>query len=250
MFWRRSPNWIWADSDDTSNDNKDTLFRPIKVNDKTIGLVNLGNDHFCKRLSYEGKDNCLNAAVSSVTQEAQLTVEEAVLTREIYSVRYDIDNARVYGETPLVVARTSASNYTQEPSTLEMKLSYTDTSTRTWKTMFSLTLGMKASMELNFPFVAKGEIEISSEFQSQVEWEKASAFTVVKQDVHTITVPPMKKTMISLIATQGWCDVPFTFLQRDTLYDGNTVISEVQGGTYTGSNYSSVKFEAKDADLK
>ncbi|KAJ0980936.1 hypothetical protein J5N97_009191 [Dioscorea zingiberensis] len=63
-FWRRSPNWIWADSsDDTScSNNKDTLFRPVKVDDQTIGLINLGNNYFCKRLTTEGKAKRLNAA--------------------------------------------------------------------------------------------------------------------------------------------------------------------------------------------
>ncbi|KAK8585517.1 hypothetical protein V6N13_050495 [Hibiscus sabdariffa] len=132
-------------------------------------FINLGNNYFCTRLTADGKTNCLNAAVGSAANVARLTVEEAVLRREIYGVNYSIENSRVYDETPLVVAKTSASNYTQEPSTLQVKLKYTDTSTRTWKTMFSLTLGMKASMEVKFPLVATGGIEISSETQSGIE---------------------------------------------------------------------------------
>ncbi|KAG5534600.1 hypothetical protein RHGRI_022650 [Rhododendron griersonianum] len=54
-FWRRSPNWIWADSDDTTTDNLDTLFSPVKVGDNVIALRNLGNANFCKRLTIEGK---------------------------------------------------------------------------------------------------------------------------------------------------------------------------------------------------
>ncbi|KAE8712294.1 hypothetical protein F3Y22_tig00110258pilonHSYRG00106 [Hibiscus syriacus] len=249
-FWRRSPNWIWADTDDTSSNNKDTLFRPLKIDDKTISLMNLGNNRFCKRLTTEGKTDCLNAAVESAAGLSRLTVEEAIISREIYGINYSIENARVYDETVLVVARTSASNYTQESSTLQVNLSYTDTSTRTWKTNFSLTLGMKATMAVKYPFVAKGEIEISSELQTGVEWEETSTFTVVKGAVHTIEVPPMTKTTVSLVATQGWCDVPFTFMQRDTLYNGSTVISEVQGGTFTGANYSRTVFESKEEKLE
>ncbi|KAE8712298.1 hypothetical protein F3Y22_tig00110258pilonHSYRG00126 [Hibiscus syriacus] len=249
-FWRRSPNWIWADSDDTSSNNRDTLFRPVKVDDKTIALINLGNNRFCKRLTAENNTSCLNAAIESVDIESRLTVEEAVLRRQIYGINYSIENARVYDETILVVARTSASNYTQEPNTLVVNLSYTDTGTRTWNTMSSLTLGMKASTSVSYPFVAAGGIEISSEVQSGVEWEKTTTFSSVKGAVHTIQVPAMTKTTVSLIASQGLCDVPFTFMQRDTLYDGTTVIREIQGGTFTGSNYSRVVFESKEEKLE
>ncbi|KAK8549319.1 hypothetical protein V6N13_008995 [Hibiscus sabdariffa] len=249
-FWRRSPNWIWADSTDNSSNNKDTLFRPVKYDHETVSLINLGNNYFCKRLTTEGKTDCLNAAIESAAGLTRLTVEEAILSREIYGVNYSIENSRVYDETPLVVAMSSASNYTQEPSALEVKLSYTDSSTRSWKTMLSLTLGMKASMEVNFPFVAKGEIEISSEFQSGVEWEQTTTFEIIKEDTKKIVVPPMTKMTVSLIATQGWCDVPFTFLQRDTLYNGTSVVNEIQGGTYTGSNYSMTYFETKEEKLE
>lgn len=47
-FWRRSPNWIWADSGETAGDNLDTLFWPVKIDDSTIALRNRGNDNFCK----------------------------------------------------------------------------------------------------------------------------------------------------------------------------------------------------------
>ncbi|KAE8712292.1 hypothetical protein F3Y22_tig00110258pilonHSYRG00103 [Hibiscus syriacus] len=249
-FWMRSNpyNWILAQSDDTSS--RDTLFRSVKVDGQTIALINLDNNRFCKRLTARGGSNSLNADIVSVDVESRLTVEEAVLKREIYGVNYSIENARVYDETILVVAKTSASNYTQEPSTLQVDLSYTDTTTRTWNTTLSLTLGMKASMEVKFPFVSAGGIEISTELQSGVEWGTTTTVSNEKGAVHTIEVPPMTKTTVSLIATQGRCDVPFTFIQRDTLFDGSTVINEVEGGTYIGSNYSSIVFDTKEEKLE
>ncbi|XVF06322.1 hypothetical protein REPUB_Repub06bG0037400 [Reevesia pubescens] len=81
-FWRLTPNWIRADSSDTSSNNKDTLFRPVKFDDETIALLNLGNNRFCKRLTIEGKTDCLNAATTSVTEFARLKVEEDIMTRE------------------------------------------------------------------------------------------------------------------------------------------------------------------------
>ncbi|KAK8571612.1 hypothetical protein V6N13_047277 [Hibiscus sabdariffa] len=249
-FWRRSPNWIWADSDDTSSNNKDTLFRPVKVDNKTIGLINLGNNYFCKRLTTEGKESCLNAAVPSLTQEAQLTVEEPVLTREIYGVKYNLDYSRVYDESVLIVARNSASNYNQDPSALDVKLSYTDTKTSTWKTMFSLKLGMKATMDFSLPLIFEGKIEVSGEVQSGVEWGETKTSTTVVEVVHKVVVPAMTKVTVNLVATKGTCDVPFTYMQRDTLYNGSIVTSEIEGGTYTGSNYYNIDFVTKEEKLE
>ncbi|KAJ0980944.1 hypothetical protein J5N97_009199 [Dioscorea zingiberensis] len=250
QIWRRSPNWIWADSsDDTSNNNKDTLFRPVKVDDQTIGLINLGNNYFCKRLTTEGKTSCLNAATPSVVNEAKLKVEEPVLTRSIDNVKYDLENSRVYDETVLVVARNSATNNTQQDANLDVKLSYTDTRTSTWKTMFSLKLGMKATMDFNLPLIFEGKIEMSGEVQSGVEWGSTTTTTTVLEVVHKIVVPPMTKVTVDLIATNGKCDVPFTFTQRDTLYNGTTVTTEVQGGTYTGSNYYNIAFQTKEEKI-
>ncbi|KAK8571620.1 hypothetical protein V6N13_047285 [Hibiscus sabdariffa] len=146
-FWRRSPNWIWADSSDTSSNNKDTLFRPVRVDSKTIGLMNLGNNYFCKRLTADKKTDCLNANVPSVTNEAKLTVEEPVMRREIYNVKYNLDYSRVYDESVLIVDKSSASNDSEEASTLVVKLSYTATTESTWNDYYSMSLGMQASAD-------------------------------------------------------------------------------------------------------
>ncbi|KAH7670230.1 Agglutinin domain-containing protein [Dioscorea alata] len=249
QFWRLSPNWIWADSNENSNNNKDTLFHPIKVDYQTIGLLNLGNNHFCKSLTTEGKTNCLNADVPSVTKEAKLKVEEPVLTRNIYDVKYDMENSRVYGETVLALAKNSAINNTLQTSSLDVKLSYTNTKTSNWKTMLSLKLGMKATVDFSIPLIFDGKIEISGEVHSGVEWGETTTTTTVLEVVNKVVVAPMSKVTIFLIATHGKCDVPFTFMQKDTLYNGNTVTTEVQGGTYTGSNYYSIKFETEQEKI-
>ncbi|KAJ0980934.1 hypothetical protein J5N97_009189 [Dioscorea zingiberensis] len=244
-FWRRSPNWIWADSSDetSNNNNNDTLFRPVKVDDQTIALINLGNNHFCKRLTIDGNTDCLNAYVSSITVKAKIKVKEPILSRIIDNVKYDLENSRVYDETVLVLAKNYVANNTQQAPNLDMKLSYTDTRTSTWKTMFSLKLGMKSTMDFSLPLISKGKIELSGEVQSGVEWGETVEVTTILEAVNKIVMPLMTKVTVYLIATKGKCDVPFTFTQRDTLYNGTTVTTEVQGGTYTAAiaRFSSVR---------
>ncbi|KAK8571598.1 hypothetical protein V6N12_027678 [Hibiscus sabdariffa] len=88
----------------------------------------------------------------------------------------------------------------------------------------------------------KPKIEVSGEVQTEVEWGETKTSTTVVEVVHKVVVPPMTKVTVNLVATKGTCDVPFTYMQRDTLYDGSIVTSEIEGGTYTGSNYYNIDF--------
>ncbi|KAG8499885.1 hypothetical protein CXB51_006476 [Gossypium anomalum] len=248
-FWGADPKWIWVGYDDPSN-NDGTTFRAVKVDDKTIGLINLGNNNFCTTLTGQDDVEWLSPAVPTITKEAKLTVEEPVLTRDIYDVKYDLGNSRVYDETTFIIAKNFASNYTQEPTHMDMKLSYTNIKTSTWKSNFSLKLAMEAKMEFNVPLISQGNIEMSGEFHSDVKWEETKESKTLVDVVHKIVVPAMTKVTVNLIATKGKCDVPFTFMQSDTLYDGTIVTTEVQGATYTGSNYYSIHFETEETKLE
>ncbi|KAK8477554.1 hypothetical protein V6N13_047282 [Hibiscus sabdariffa] len=248
-FWWRDPNWIRADSSDTSSNDKNTLFRPFRVDSNTIALMNLGNNYFCKRLTADNKTNHLNAAEPSVTNEAKLAVEEPVMTREIFDVKYNLDYSRVYDETVLVLGTNSASNETQEPSTLDVTLQYTDTKESTWSDYYSMSVGTQASADFKIPLIMDGSIEISEDVQSGTEWGETNTSSNLVEVTHTVTVPPMTKVTVNLIATKGYCDVPFTYSQTDTLYNGTTVTSEVEGGSYTGSNYYNIDFQTEEEGL-
>ncbi|GMI64361.1 hypothetical protein HRI_000105400 [Hibiscus trionum] len=246
-FWRLSPNWIWADSYDTSI--TDTLFRPYRVDDTTIALMNLRNNRFCRRLTADRKTDCLNAAVNTIIRETRLTVEEPVLSREINDVQYKVDDARVYDESVIVVARNTASNHTQQSSTFSVKLSYSEEKTTTWNSSLSLKLGMKATARFRIPLIVNGKIEISSEVQSVTEWGKTTTITTAWEIEHKVVVPPMTKVTVNLVATKGHCDVPFTYMQKDTLYDGKIVTTKIEGASYTGSNYYSNDFVVREEKL-
>ncbi|PPR87292.1 hypothetical protein GOBAR_AA33397 [Gossypium barbadense] len=219
-FWWADPKWIWVGYEDPRN-NDGTTFRPVKVDDKTIGLINLGNNNFRTTLTGQNDVAWLSPAVPTITKEAKLTVEEPVLTRDIYDVKYDLGNSRVYDETTFIIAKNFASNYIQEPTHMDMKLSYTNIKTSTWKSNFPLKLAMEAKMEFNVPLISQGNIEMSD-----VKWEETKESKTLVDVVHTIVVPAMTKVTVNLIATK------------------------VQGASYTGSNYYSIHFETEETKLE
>ncbi|KAI7983007.1 hypothetical protein LOK49_LG15G02353 [Camellia lanceoleosa] len=250
-FWRRSPNWIWADSDDTTtaSNNSDTLFWPVKVDDNVIALRNLGNNNFCKRLTTEGKTSCLNAAVRTITKEARLQVDETVLSRKIYNVDFRLMDARIYNKSFLTMANGDSINRTHEPNTVDIKLSYTETKSTTWNASVSMKLGVKTIIQTGVPFIEDGKIQVSAEFNAAYQWGETVTSTSVVKTVYKITVPPMTRIKVSLLATKGSCDVPFSYTQHETLTNGKQITYNMDDGVYTGINCFNFKYETQQEKL-
>ncbi|ONI21764.1 hypothetical protein PRUPE_2G087400 [Prunus persica] len=250
-FWRRSPNWIWADSDlDGNESNKDMLFWPIKLgNDNKVALRNLGNDNFCFRLTKDGFVSCLNAGGPNIVGEAYMEVGELVVSRSIYNVNFRLLDSRIYSQSVVSMATGDAVNRTQEENKINLTLSYKESKSRTWNSSVSMKLGIETKVQTGVPLIAEGQIEISAEFATEFQWGKTNTSESELGTVHEVVVPPMSRVKVSLMATRGSCDVPFSYTQRDTLIDGTTVTQDMDDGVYTGVNSYNFKFETKQESL-
>ncbi|KAI9078668.1 hypothetical protein K1719_039417 [Acacia pycnantha] len=148
------------------------------------------------------------------------------------------------------MATEVAINRTQEPNNAEVKLSYTETKSSTWNANVSLKLGVKTSFQTGVPLIAKGKIEISAEFSGAYEWgETNKTSSTILETVYKVIVPPMTKVTVSLLATMGSCDVPFSYTQRDTLTNGQQVTYNMDDDIYTGMNSFNFKYETKQETL-
>ncbi|XP_020197120.1 uncharacterized protein [Aegilops tauschii subsp. strangulata] len=242
-FWRLSPNWIWADSADSSSRDRDTLFRVVMLPDY-IGLQNLGNSRYCKRLTADRKTSCLNAAVDTITLEARLRVEEAVLSREIYGVEFKLSEARIYGEKPITFPSMTSTNDTNEPHAKTLTLKYEETQAKTWSSTVSLKIGVTAKLRAGIPVIAEGKVEVSTEFNSEYEWGSSVHTTASQEASYHAVVPPMTKVTVRAAVTQGSVDVPFSYTQRDILTTGEVVTYKMDDGLFTGMNNYNFQFEA------
>lgn len=249
QFWRRSPNWIWADSSDTSTNNKDTLFWPVKLDDKTIALRNLGNNQFCKRLTADGNESCLNAATSTISQEARLEVTELVLSRDIYNVHFHPARARIYNEHVAVMGSGEASNTTNKENSMDVKVAHVETESSSWNASVSVKLGVKTTLVTKVPFIAEGKVEISAEVSSGYQWGEVHTKTNTIETVYKALVPPMTRTTVSAIGSTATCDVPYSYTQTDTLMDGTQRTYDKEDGLYTGVNSFNVTYELKNEKI-
>ncbi|XP_062183693.1 uncharacterized protein LOC133887739 [Phragmites australis] len=240
-FWRRSPNWIWADSDgDATDSSGDTLFRVIRLSGAGgfLALQNLGNNYFCKRLTTEGKRNCLNAGTPTVTADARLRLQETVVSREICNVEFDLSNSRIYGRSSVSMTAASALNGTTSNNTAELALEYTDPEKRmmTWGSSVTLKSNSVAtSICAGIPvIVADGSVEVSSPFSRSCSWGLPVPKETVQKVSYEVTVPPKTRVTVASTATRASCEVPFSYTQRDTLFDGRQVTYDMDDGLYTG----------------
>ncbi|KAL6654194.1 hypothetical protein ACP70R_007659 [Stipagrostis hirtigluma subsp. patula] len=253
-FWRRSPNWIWADSTaDAADGDDNTLFRAVKLSDAGVfALQNLGNDYFCKRLTTEGKRSCLNAATPTITPDAKLQLEEPVVSREIYNVAFDLSRPRIYGRSVVTMATASVLNdSTTSDNMTKVTLAYTDTEKRSWGSSVTLKLDVAATtLCAGAPvIVAEGSVKLSSEFSGSYNWGSAVEKETAEEVAHQVTVPPKTRVTVTLTATRASCDVPFSYTQRDTLIDGQEDTYDMDDGLYTIVNYYDFKYVASEEDI-
>ncbi|XP_039778191.1 uncharacterized protein LOC120645473 [Panicum virgatum] len=168
-FWRRSPNWIWGDSDDTTGRDRDTVFRAHLFEGGKCALQNLGNNNYCKRLTTEGKTSCLNAAVPTITREAQLELHETVLSRRIYDVEYHLKDVKTHGLKPRTYYNKTIANNTSRPHKNTLTISYSVTTERRWDSNVSWKLGVTTTITAGVPEIADASVEISSEFSGETQ---------------------------------------------------------------------------------
>ncbi|KAK4254437.1 hypothetical protein QN277_009821 [Acacia crassicarpa] len=252
-FWRRSnsTNWIWADSGDTTNNDHDTLFWPVKFDNNVIALRNLGNKNFCKGLTIEGRRNCLSAGVVTTSKEAQITVEELVTSRHIYNVIFHPSDARIYSKKVHTMATKDATNRNKKPNNEKLKFSYIETKSSSWNTIVSSKLGVKKTdFKPCVPFINdEGRFEISAELSEVKQWGKPRKSQPEVENEYEVIVPPMTTVTVSLLATEGKCDVPFSYTQRDTLTNKKEVTYNMVDGIYSGMNYFNFRYEIKHKKL-
>ncbi|KAL7261227.1 hypothetical protein ACSBR1_006799 [Camellia fascicularis] len=230
------------------------LFWPTKVGNKVIALRNLGNGKLCKMLSSaNGKINCLSADVSTISTKVHLEVDEIVTSRKIYNVNFRLRDARIYNWSILTLATEDAINRTEEPKTVDVKLSYSESKTRAWNSNVSLKLlAVKTTIETTVPFIiAEGKIELSGEFSGDYPWGQTKSLTTDEENLYKVSVPPMTMVRVNLIVTKASCDIPFSYEQLDTttLTDTQQITETMDDGIYTGSNCFDFKYETEQEIL-
>lgn len=249
-FWKSNPNWIWANSSDTSSNDKSTLFTPIKVSDNVVALKNLGgNQLFCRRHSIDYKENCLSAEEHTISKKCEVKISEYVSSRTIYNVKFRLTDSRIYGETIEVAATQDASNKTSGTITQGLNLSYVDEVSNTWSSTLELKLGFGLEFSAGIPFITSSKVTVAGQITGSYSWGQTLTTKTSKKSTYEAIVLPNTWVKVSLIATKGFCDVPFSYTQRDVYNDGTVKIEERDDGLYTGLNCYNYNYEVEEKKI-
>ncbi|CAN0907694.1 hypothetical protein LINGRAHAP2_LOCUS24941 [Linum grandiflorum] len=258
-FWKRDDcNWICPVADaDHGNGSLDAVFKVIKIKDSTIALLNLGNNHFCKRYTVGKATSCLRAMDPTVTEFAHLELTDIIASRSIYNIQFRLLHARILRDngkdsTSQIMASTVVINNTAKPKTQVLKLTFDDTRNSTWKNSSSLRLAgsPKVRIESDVLHIRDSEIEVSaSEFGTSYVWDETTTRTLSVTRVHKVVVLPMTKVTVRLLATIGTCEVPFSYVQHDILCNGAEETYVQDDGLYVGTNAYNFVYETSEDPL-
>ncbi|XP_042048282.1 uncharacterized protein LOC121794263 [Salvia splendens] len=247
QFWRRSPNWIWADSNESSIDNIDTHFWPVILDDdNTIALINAGNNYYCSRLTQDGKTDMLNAAWSDIYDSGKMVVQELVSERNVYNVKYRMEDARIYDEAPYVAGSSQLDNPSDEEAAMAVSITYQDEKSYTFSRSFSLTAGVETKFQAGVPFIVDGEITVSLEINTTLQWDTTTTTTTSVTASGSVPIPARSSAVIEYVGTRGSCDIPYSYTQQDrSSIDGTISYTEQVDGIYRGVSSYNFHFVVK-----
>ncbi|KAF4349257.1 hypothetical protein F8388_024224 [Cannabis sativa] len=252
-FWRKILyNWICAVGD---NMDEGAVFWPVKVADNSVALLfknYIRSEDRYIQIFTDQYVNGLNANGPKITSDNTLVVVDTVGSRSIYGINFRPEESRIYKVKALEKAHASAKNFDEkEHNTLTLAFSYKTSSSTTFSAGVSLKIGVHPSVEVDvIPEIVKMKVETSAELTGTVGWENTQTVETTTESTYTVIVPPKTRTTVTLLATQGMCDVPFSYTQRDVLRDGSVIIHNLNDGIFTGLNTFDMDFVAQNEPLQ
>ncbi|XP_022155409.1 uncharacterized protein LOC111022557 [Momordica charantia] len=233
-FWIRDPNWIVVVAEDSSRDDLNSLFQPVKLGNNIVALRSLGNNHFCTSLSIDGKSNCLNADLENPIVETEMEFAEAVMSSRIENIEYRMKDAKIYGERVWSMVKGDAINKTRAADTVQFTFSFEDKMKRNWTNALGVKFGVSKQFTAGVPMIGDGSITVSVVAGGEYAWGETQKEKRFMSCSSTITVPPMSKVKMNAIVKRGFCNVPFSYTKIDTLRDGTQISREYDDGVFNG----------------
>ncbi|CAL1410182.1 unnamed protein product [Linum trigynum] len=229
--------------------NIDTVFWPVRVNRNVVALRLPGNNRYCKRLTSDGKTSCLNAAEVTISVFERLEVGEWVRKRSISNVQFRLLDARIYNQVPRTLARTIVTNNSSQTNTPVIRFRYRNTISRHWQSTVSFSYGISSTVSAGIPLFTDASLTVQWELSSEYTWGQTVETSEEQEQEYPVTVGPYTRATITFQATEGFCDVPFSYTQTDELFDDRIVTTRMHDGLYTGANLYEFHWENNEESL-
>uniref|UniRef100_A0A803PYM2 Agglutinin domain-containing protein n=1 Tax=Cannabis sativa TaxID=3483 RepID=A0A803PYM2_CANSA len=252
LFWKSENTYkaVVADSNETTD--KYTIYLPIKVADNVVVLQNFGYKSFLFVDNDIPIKTPLYTTESNITDKTKFMVVEQVTSRKIYNINFRKEEGRVYKLSVIEKSHAVADNPDNVHSTMRLTLEFNKTRSVSIRNSVSLTSDVKTTFEIDsIPLIVnKEKIKLSADEVTAVgQWGTTKIFEALTKTDYTLRVPPRTRARVSLEVTQGTCEVPFSYAQKDSFYDGTSKILEMDDGMYTGVNIFNINIKTSHETL-
>ncbi|XP_041995602.1 natterin-1-like [Salvia splendens] len=188
----------------------------------------------------------LNAAWQNIYDSGKLVVRELVSQRNIYNVRYRMQDARIYDELPFIAGSSLLDNTSSQEASMSVQIVFQDEKSYTFSHSLSLTAGVETKFQAGVPFIVDGEIKVSFEIDNTLQWDTTTTTTASVTASASVPVPARSSALIEYVGTRGTCDIPYSYTQQDkSSIDGKISYTEQVDGIYKGNSSYNFHFVVK-----
>eukprot|EP01121_Diplochlamys_sp_Union-15-3_P005668 TRINITY_DN159_c0_g1_i1.p1 TRINITY_DN159_c0_g1~~TRINITY_DN159_c0_g1_i1.p1 ORF type:complete len:316 (-),score=68.94 TRINITY_DN159_c0_g1_i1:53-970(-) len=187
----------------------------------------------------------LSAGKDTIDQYCKFKVGEPLISKEIVDVKYNTSASKISQLSPLVALETTVSNPSSVDVNQTLTYEYEKSETGTWNNSAGIEIGVTTSFKTGVPFLAEGQVEVSTNASYSHEWGGESGITKKVSSSTSVTVPANSSCKAKVLILQANIDVPFTFKTKRTYIDG-TVEKQPGKGIYNNVESFSVKVDTSD----
>ncbi|XP_031161242.1 natterin-3-like [Sander lucioperca] len=149
-----------------------------------------------------------------------LTINEDIISQQIYNVRYNTDESQIFHYPPEVMRNSTIKNYNCNTVVQTDSLSKTYEVEHRWGISFSVTVGVTLTFSASIPLITTSGIQFSTE----VSFDYSKGNTMVEATTNTVSVqiiaPPNHSCMVNMMQYKYKVDIPFTASLNRTYANG------------------------------
>ncbi|GAB2302872.1 hypothetical protein Dimus_036866 [Dionaea muscipula] len=192
------------------------VFSPTRLTGNLIALHSVGSGLLCR---LDHSDLMLKCDISNITTDARLQVVEPVMRRTI-SVNFRFEDTMIYDVEPITLtSHTSENSLVDTPHIARVALSRSYTDTRSWDNSLSLTVGVETTFRTGIPVIAQAGIQVTTEINDTFTFGKSHEVSNEASAEVEVTVPPMSKVKVSLMALKGSGLDVATKINRSSIFE-------------------------------
>ncbi|EJF66437.1 hypothetical protein DICSQDRAFT_158296 [Dichomitus squalens LYAD-421 SS1] len=208
------------------------LIRNATYDRPTVFLSNNDNQRY--KLWDHNNDSWLDVVRTTTyaNDSNKIKVERAALKTEVYDVKYNVEDADLVELQPTIAIEKVLENNTGSEGSQSVAYTYTKSDEGTWNNVAGIELGQSFEFDAKVPFVAKGKLEISFTESYQHEWGGSTIKSTSVTTTTNITVPAHTKVKLTVLIYKTQLNIPFTYTERVTLYDGSVITTKNKEGIY------------------